>query len=74
MRNDASTSRAAKRSQAEAGEWICTVCNYLNKPEVLDNVNYEYYIFKAEKLIKKIMAGGKRVKTVVSPNQLNLFV
>ena len=74
VRNDASTSRAAKRSQAEAGEWVCTVCNYLDKPDVLDNVNYAYYIFKAEKLIKKIMAGGKRVKTIVSPNQLNLFV
>ena len=39
----------------------------------LDNINYTYYIHKAEKLINRIRTGGKRIKTRVSPNQLNLF-
>jgi len=67
------TSKAVKRSQAEAGDWLCTVCNYLPDNSVLDNVNYTYYIHKAEKLISKIKSGGKRIKVKVAPNQLDLF-
>ncbi len=54
LEKEESTSKAVKRSQAEAGDWLCTVCNYLPDNSVLDNVNYTYYIHKAEKLISKI--------------------
>ena len=73
VRKESSTSKAVKRSQAEAGDWVCTVCNYLPDASQLDNINYTYYIHRAEKLINKIRSGGKRIKTKVSPNQLNLF-
>ena len=73
VRKQESTSKAVKRSQAEAGDWVCTVCNYLPDAGKLDNINYTYYIHKAEKLINRIRTGGKRIKTRVSPNQLNLF-
>ena len=39
----------------------------------LDNVNYNYYIEKANRIITKIKTEGKRIKTVYVPNQLNLF-
>jgi len=74
LRNDESTSKAAKRSQAEAGEWLCHVCNYLPNASKLDNINYTYYINKAEKLITKITTGGKRIKkSYAAPNQISLF-
>ena len=73
VRKQESASKAVKRSQAEAGDWVCTVCNYLPNPNELDNINYTYYIHRAEKIINKIRSGGKRIKTKVSPNQLNLF-
>ena len=73
VRKQESTSKAVKRSQAEAGDWVCTVCNYLPDNTDLGNVNYTYYIHKAERMISKIQSGGKRIKTKVSPNQLDLF-
>jgi hypothetical protein len=73
VRKEESTSKAVKRSQAEAGDWLCTVCNYLPDNSTLDNINYTYYIHKAEKLISKIKSGGKRIKVKVAPNQLDLF-
>ena len=73
VRKESSTSKAVKRSQAEAGDWVCTVCNYLPDASQLNNINYTYYIHRAEKLINKIRSGGKRIKNKVSPNQLNLF-
>jgi hypothetical protein len=65
--------RAAAINQVEAGEWVCQVCNYLPRGSKVDNVNYNYYIEKANRIITKIKTEGKRIKTVYIPNQLNLF-
>jgi hypothetical protein len=73
VKNEDSTSGAAAVSQVEAGEWLATVCNQLNKNHPLDNVNYSYYIERAEKLIRKIETEGKARKVVTNPNQLSLF-
>jgi len=73
IKNDSSDSGAAAVSQVEAGEWLATVCNKLDKNHPLDNINYAYYIERAEKLISKIETEGKARKVVVNPNQLTLF-
>lgn len=73
VKNYDSDSKAAKRSQVEAGEWVCHVCNYLEKDSSVDNINYKYYIDQAESMIVKILTKGKRKKNTVVPNQLNLF-
>lgn len=73
VKNEDSQSKAVKRSQVEAGEWVCHVCNYLEKDSSIDNVNYKYYIDKAESMIVKILTKGKRKKNLVIPNQTSLF-
>ena len=73
IKNPECNTRAAAVSQIEAGEWVCKVCNFLPKSSSTNNVNYEYYIEKANRIILKIATEGKRVKTVYIPNQLNLF-
>jgi len=73
IKNAECQTRAAAVSQVEAGEWLATVCNYLPKGSAVDNVNYNYYIEKANRIITKIQTEGKRIKTVYIPNQLNLF-
>jgi len=56
VKNPECTTRAANRSQVEAGEWLCTVCNFLSKDTKVEdvNINFKYYIDKAERIIKKI--------------------
>ena len=73
IKNPECQTRAAAISQIEAGEWVCKVCNFLPKGSKVDNVNYDYYIEKANRLVLKIKTEGKRIKTVFIPNQLNLF-
>jgi hypothetical protein len=73
VKNPECQTRAAAVSQVEAGEWVCEVCNFLPKNSPVDNVNYDYYIEKANRIITKINTEGKRIKTVFIPNQLNLF-
>jgi len=73
VKNEDSQSGAADVSQVEAGEWLATVCNHLDNSHPLDNINYAYYIERAEKIISKIQLGGKKRKVVVNPNQLSLF-
>lgn len=73
VKNEDSDSGAANVSQVEAGEWLCTVCNHLTKDHDMSNINYEYYIEKAENIISKIQLGGKKRKVVVIPNQMSLF-
>lgn len=73
VKKEDSQSKAVKRSQVEAGEWVCHVCNYLEKDSPTDNVNYKYYIDKAEGMIVKILTKGKRKKNTVIPNQTSLF-
>ena len=73
VKNKNSQSKAAKRSQVEAGEWVCKVVNYLEKDASLENVNYQYYIDRAEGMIVKILTNGKRKRVINIPNQLDLF-
>lgn len=73
MKNEECETNAAKISQVEAGEWLATVCNYLPKDSVVQNVNYEYYIEKANRIINKILTEGKKRNIVIIPNQLDLF-
>jgi hypothetical protein len=73
VKNETSDSNAADVSQVEAGEWVATVCNYIDKRQTFDNINYEYYIERAERIIYKIESEGKKRKVVVNPNQLSLF-
>lgn len=73
VKNPECQTRAAAISQVEAGEWVCEVCNFLPKNSAVDNVNYDYYIEKANRIVTKIATEGRRIKTVYIPNQLNLF-
>ena len=73
IKNPECQTRAAPISQVEAGEWVCKVCNYLPRNSKVDNVNYDYYIEKANRLVTKIATEGRRIKTIFIPNQLNLF-
>lgn len=75
VKNENSDSTAPEVSQVEAGEWVCTVCNYLpkNTDVATAGINYDYYIERAEKIIHKIAYEGKKRNVVVNPAQLNLF-
>lgn len=74
IKNKDSKSTAPDMSQVEAGEWACTVVNYLPKDYPMDNINYNYYIEKAESMIRKIKTNGKNKSALkVIPNQINLF-
>jgi hypothetical protein len=72
VKNADSTSGAAPISQVEAGEWVMTVCNKLSKDHPMDNINRDYYIERAQKMVDKIMLGGRK-HIFVDPNQLSLF-
>jgi hypothetical protein len=73
VKNESCQTNAAKISQVEAGEWLCTVVNHLPKGTVVSNINYDYYIEKANRLIHKIQTEGKKRKVEIIPGQLNLF-
>ena len=75
VKNENSDSGAAEISQVEAGEWVCTVCNYLEKDKDVSTagINFNYYCEKAERIMYKIMYNGKKRKVVVNPDQLSLF-
>lgn len=74
VKNEGSDSNAPDISQVEAGEWFCTVCNYLPKDYSLNNINYSYYIEKAESTIRRIKTAGRDKKApIVISNQINLF-
>jgi len=73
VKNPDCTTNAAPISQVEAGEWLVTVCNYLPPNSKLDNINYKYYIEKANNMLYKIKTGGKKRKQIENPNQISLF-
>jgi len=73
VKNPECQSNAADVSQVEAGEWVMHVCNYLPPDHPLDNINYAYYIERAERIISKIQLEGKKRKVTINPNQLSLF-
>jgi len=75
VKNEDSDSTAPPISQVEAGEWLCKVVNYLPKEtNVKDmDINYDYYIDKAENMLLKIVTNGKKKKVVKIHNQISLF-
>ena len=73
VKNPDCTTNAADVSQVEAGEWVMHVCNHLQSTHPLDNINYDYYIERANKIIHKIQTEGKKRNIVVNPNQLSLW-
>jgi hypothetical protein len=73
VKNESCDTNAAYISQVEAGEWVMHVCNHLTPTHPLDNINYDYYIERANRIVHKILTEGKKRKVVVNPNQLNLF-
>jgi hypothetical protein len=73
VKNPDCTSGAAAVSQVEAGEWLATVCNHLTKDHPLDNINYDYYIERCNRIIEKIQFEGRKRKVIINPNQLSLF-
>jgi DNA polymerase elongation subunit (family B) len=73
VKNPECITNAVDVSQVEAGEWVMHVCNFLPKDHPLDNINYEYYIEKAQRIIDKIQLGGKKRKVNIDKNQLSLF-
>jgi len=73
VKNEDCDTNAADVSQVEAGEWVMHVCNHLTPDHPLDNINYEYYIERANKIVHKIETGGKKRKVIINPDQLSLF-
>ena len=73
VKNEECDTNAADVSQVEAGEWVMHVCNHLTKDHSLTNINYEYYIERANRIIHKIQLEGKKRKIIVNPNQLSMF-
>jgi hypothetical protein len=73
VKNESCDTNAADISQVEAGEWVMCVCNHLTKDHPLDNINYEYYIERANKIVHKILTEGKKRKVTIDPNQLSLW-
>jgi hypothetical protein len=72
VKKEDSASGAASVSQVEAGEWLMTVCNYLEPTHSLSNINYSYYIERANTIVNKINYRGKKAPVIIA-NQLSLF-
>lgn len=73
VKNPECQSNAADISQVEAGDWLMTVCNHLSQDHPLDNINYDYYIERAERILHKVQLEGKKRKIINNPNQMSLF-
>ena len=56
VKNPTCLTRAPERAQVEAGEWLCKIVNYLPKSTTVESadINWNYYIDRAERIIKKI--------------------
>jgi hypothetical protein len=70
IKNSTCLSNAPSRSQVEAGLWKCFVCNKLSKDHPLDNINFDYYIEKTQKIIDNVE--GRKYK-IIDKNQLTLW-
>ena len=72
IKNPDCITNAAAISQVDAGEWVSTVCNKLSADHPLDNINYRYYIDKANRIVNNIKYEGRKHK-VEDSRQLTLF-
>lgn len=73
VKNENSDSKAPDIAQVEAGEWVVTVCNHLKPNHPIDNINYDYYIERCNRMIEKIQFGGRKRKIEINPNQMTLW-
>lgn len=75
IKNESCTTNAAPISQVEAGDWKMKVCNFLPKTTKVEdcNLDYNYYISKAQSIIDKISLGGKKKTKEQPKNQLSMF-
>jgi hypothetical protein len=71
VKNEDCDTNAADISQVEAGEWVMHVCNFLSPNHPLNNINYDYYIERANRIVHKIQTEGKKRRIVVNPDQLS---
>lgn len=72
IKNPECTTNAVAVAQVDAGDWVATVCNKLKKDHPLDNINHNYYIDKANRIVFNILYEGRKHK-IESSNQLTLF-
>jgi len=72
IKNPECQTNAVSIAQVDAGDWVATVCNKLKKDHPLDNINRNYYIDKANRIVFNILYEGKKHK-IESSNQLTLF-
>ena len=61
IKNPECTTNACQSAQVEAGSWLCYVCNKLEKTHPTTNVNFDYYINRAQKIIDKV-EGRKHIE------------
>jgi hypothetical protein len=47
------------------------VCNHLTPDHSMDNINYDYYIERCNRIIEKIQFEGRKRKIEINPNQLS---
>lgn len=71
IKNPECITNAPEKSQVEAGDWVCYVCNVLKKDHPTTNVNFNYYIERANRIIAKVE--GKKTVIKKDINQLTLF-
>lgn len=72
IKNSECETNAAPVMQVHAGEWLCTVCNRLTPTYPTDNINFDFYLEKAYKIIDSIRYAGKKIKKQ-DKQQLSLF-
>jgi hypothetical protein len=75
IKNPECLTNAAPKSQVEAGDWLMRVCNYLPKTTKVEeaDVNFGYYIEKANNIIFKVEFQGRKRNNKIIANQLELF-
>lgn len=78
IKREGSDAKGNDIQECEAPEegriWLCTIANRIDKAASIEsyNIDYEYYIRRANKIIAQIHVGKKIVKKV-NPNQTSLF-
>ena len=72
IKNPECETNANPVTRIHAGGWVCHVCNHLKPEHPMDNINYSFYIEKANKLINNIAYKGKKHK-VEHVDQMKLF-
>ena len=75
IKNPDCPTNAVPMAQVEAGEWLCTVRNHIPRSLSMDgcNINFDYYIERAERIVRKIKTHGKKQNIKTIANQLTLF-